>query len=99
LDILSKRKSLPVVYAMEVAPPKVKRELGTLYMQRVLDATSAPRVVELLDGVGARQFCEERVERALEEAVSALSDTPMPDHARGGLAGMAGFAARAGLTA
>ena len=74
-DVLNKRRMLPVVHALEVGSLPVKRELGTLYMKRVLEPGDLPRLVEMLDGVGARAYCEEHAARAVDLAMAALEET------------------------
>jgi geranylgeranyl diphosphate synthase type I len=72
-SILNKKKSLPVVHALETAPAQTKRELGALYLQRVLDPKDLPRLRELLDAAGSRQYCRQELGRAKEEARAALA--------------------------
>ena len=82
-DILNKKKSLPVIFALEKAGAQVKRELGTLYLKRVLNPTDVPRLVQILDEVGAREFCREVAEQAAEEALAALARAGISDQALG----------------
>ncbi len=72
------RAALPFIHALEVAPVSVKHELGTLSMKRVLEPGDAPRVTELLDGVGAREACAARADQALREALDALAAARIP---------------------
>lgn len=80
-ELLNKKKSLPVVYALETAPAQTKRELGTFYLKRVLDPKDVPRVLELLDAAGSRRYCQEEVERAKQEALGALAQAGLADTA------------------
>ena len=80
-DILSKRRALPVVYAMEQADVHLRRQLGILYQKRVLEPSDVPQVLALLDQVQAREYAQKRAEelsteaiRELEEAVPAGTD-------------------------
>ena len=71
-DILNKSKTLPVVYALEQGDLRTKRELGTLYLKRVLEPTDVPGLLAILDGVGARESCEQLVRDTFDEALALL---------------------------
>ena len=71
-DILNKSKTLPVVYALEQGNLRTKRELGTLYLKRVLEPTDVPGLLSILDGVGARDFCRQLVRDTFDEAQALL---------------------------
>jgi geranylgeranyl diphosphate synthase type I len=73
--VLNKKKGLPLVYALETAPPAVKRELGTVYMKRVLEPADVARLVQILDEVGARSYAEGRARELAGQALAALEDT------------------------
>ena len=60
-DILSKKKTLPLVYALQKADVRKKRELGTMYLKRVLDPEDVPRVLTVLDEVGAKEYAQSMV--------------------------------------
>ena len=82
-SILNKKKSLPVIYAMEKAEAQAKRELGTIYLKRVLDPADVPRLVQLLNQVGSQDFCRGIAEEAAEEALAALAHAGIPDQGLG----------------
>lgn len=84
-DILNKRKILPVVFAFEKASPKERRELGNLYLKRVLEPPDVDRLVGVLDSLGARAFCQEMAERWHQEAVAEMESTRLSAE---GLAGL-----------
>jgi geranylgeranyl pyrophosphate synthase len=72
-DILNKKKSLPVIHALEHAEVHARRELGSLYLQRVLDPKNLPRIIEVLEAAGSRHHCHQLVQQAQEEALHALA--------------------------
>lgn len=78
-DILNKKKTLPVVYALEKAQGKERRELNALYMKRVLVPEDVSRVREVLDQLEARQFAEEMANQHHLEAVALLDEMPIAD--------------------
>ncbi|MCI0844487.1 MAG: polyprenyl synthetase family protein, partial [Chloroflexi bacterium] len=48
-NVLNKKKSLPLVHTLETAPVSAKRELGAIYMKRVLDPEDIAKMIEILD--------------------------------------------------
>ena len=80
-SILNKSKTLPVVYALEQGDLRTKRELGTLYLKRVLEPTDVPGLLTILDRVGARDFCEQLVRDTFEEALALLEQQGLPPSA------------------
>lgn len=73
--LLTKKKNLPVAHAIETAPPSIKRQLGEIYMQRVIDPAKIGDVVSLLEQAGSREFTLETVERTVDEAERLLNDS------------------------
>jgi geranylgeranyl diphosphate synthase type I len=73
LEVLNKKKLLPVVYALEVADVSVKRRLGDVYFKRVLDPDDVATVRQVLEELGAREYCEELVAGYRAQAESALA--------------------------
>ena len=72
-NVIAKRKSLPVIHALEHGSLAAKRELGTIYMKRVLEPEDASRLVAILDETGARAAAGERASRLAEEGLAAAS--------------------------
>ncbi len=70
-DILSKKKSLPVLYAM--ADANVGPQLTRLYAGDLFQATDVPVVLSLLDQAGARAYVEAEVDKTTAEAREALA--------------------------
>ena len=77
-DILNKSKTLPVAYALEQGDVRTKRELGTLYLKRVLEPSDVPGLLAILDRVGARDFCTQLVRDTFEEALALLEQHGLP---------------------
>jgi geranylgeranyl diphosphate synthase type I len=69
-DILSKKKSLPVVYAL--ADPRVGLELRARYGGPAFTLEDVPSVLTILDRAGARGFTEAQAREALADAERAL---------------------------
>ena len=71
-DILSKKKSLPVIYGL--AHERLGPDLSALYAGPAFAASDVPAVLALLDAVGARSYVEAQVQAATAEAHEALRD-------------------------
>ena len=71
-NVLNKKKSLPLIYALEECGTSAKREIGSAYMKRVLESADLARVVEIMDETGAREYSEERARQLLAEAMETL---------------------------
>lgn len=72
-NLLNKKKSLPLIYALEHASTADKRELTNIYMKRVLETEDAARIVAILDGVEARQDAEGQASELVEQAFAELA--------------------------
>ena len=77
-DILNKSKTLPTVYALEQGDLRTKRELGTLYLKRVLEPADVPGLLAILDGVGAREFCQQFFQDSFDEGLALLAEQGLP---------------------
>lgn len=72
-NIIARKKSLPVVHALEHGSVAAKRELGSIYMKRVLEGEDAARLVAILDETGSRDAAELRAQQLAEEGLSAAT--------------------------
>jgi geranylgeranyl diphosphate synthase type I len=68
-DILTRKKSLPVVYALQ--NPKVGPALALRYT-RSMELSDIPEVLELLLRAGARQYAEQMAQEATDRSLDAL---------------------------
>ena len=73
-NVLNKKKSLPLIYALETASIAVRRELGNFYLKRVLEPADVSRIIAILAEVGARQFAESRARELRDQSMEALGD-------------------------
>ncbi len=90
-DILSKKRTLPVVYAMEQGDLRLRRELGTLYQQRVLQPGDVAKVLGILDRVQARAFAQGKAEELCAQALGELAAAVPSSTDLGGLRDVAAF--------
>ena len=75
VEVLNKKKLIPVVYALENASISEKRAIGEIYFKRVLEADDAVRLREVIEGLGARAACEEMAESLAADAMNAIDLT------------------------
>ena len=78
-NVLNKKKSLPLVFALENAPVAAKRELGNIYMKRVLQSEDVSRLISILNDVEARSFSEVKAHQLAQDAMAVLAKTGLPD--------------------
>lgn len=93
-DVRRRKKSLPVVYALTQASGDARDALLRLYTQETLDEGDVGRVVDILDGVGARAYCERMAEERIDEALAELAATSISSSARREFAELAEFLLR-----
>lgn len=84
-NVLNKKKSLPLIHALENATLAAKRELGNIYAKRVLEAEDAARLVEILEQVDARRFAEAKAAELLDQALDSLHDAGLSEEGKSGL--------------
>ena len=90
-DILNKKKSLPIVYAIENASGAERRTLGDVYFKRVMEPEDIDKIIEVLETLGAREFCQERADALCGEALQSLTDAGLSSQRTEGLEALARF--------
>jgi geranylgeranyl diphosphate synthase type I len=81
-DIRRKKKSLPVVYALEHATRDMRSHLTEHYSQEQLDEAGAAAVLSILERLGAKAYAQRMVEERCSLALSRIADLKLPDWAR-----------------
>ena len=92
-DIERRKKSLPVVYALEHDPEGAGRLVREVMSQETISGDDCDRVAAALDECGARQFTERAAEQHSADARNTLETYLLPSPARNALAEMAELAA------
>jgi geranylgeranyl diphosphate synthase type I len=69
-DILSKKKSLPIIHAL--VHPKTGQQMSDLYAGPPLVGTDVPVILTLLEESGARSYVEGQIDASVVDAHSAL---------------------------
>ena len=77
-NVIAKKKSLPIIHAIEHGSIAAKRELGGIYMKRVLDPEDTSRLVSILEETAARAAAQSRAERLAQSALDAASTAGVP---------------------
>ena len=72
-NLLNKKKSLPLIHALQHGDTAAKRELGGIYMKRALEPEDARRVVAILDAAGARDYAAGRASGLGDDAGAAIA--------------------------
>ena len=91
-NVLNKKKSLPLIYALEQAGTSEKRELGAIYMKRVLEGQDMSRVIEIMDSTGARAHSENRAAELVSQAMAMVEEEGLEDSRLDGLRQLAEIA-------
>ena len=73
-NIIAKKKSLPIIHALEHGSLAAKRELGSIYMKRVMEPQDATRLVAILEETGARDATENRARQLADDALDSASE-------------------------
>ena len=90
-DILNKKKSLPIVYAIENAGGAERRALGDVYFKRVMEPEDIDKIIEVLETLGARQFCQDKADALCNEALDSLREAGLSSEQSEGLEALARF--------
>ena len=72
---MNKKKGFPVLQALEKAPISQKRELGTLFLKRVLELPDLEQLTAVLEGHNARANTQDKATEIVEAALGRLQDT------------------------
>ena len=91
-NVLNKKKSLPLIYTMEHCSVSARREIGAAYSKRVLDPSDIARIVDIMDEVGARDYCQERATTLASEAMGHVDAENISDQRKQGLRELAAMA-------
>ncbi len=74
-DISQKKKTLPVVYALQNSDGEAGKRLEKLYSQKSIKGEDIKEVTEILDQLGARDYAENLAEQYYGKALAHLEAT------------------------
>ena len=81
-DIRRKKKSYPIVYALQKADAPARNRLKSIYSSQSLDQQDVDQVLEILEAVDAQQRAQTMIAREADMAMTALSALPLSGWAR-----------------
>ena len=93
-DIRRRKKSYPVVFALERADGRPRDDLLQIYSQTDLDEEDVYRVQAILEEVGAREHTQSLAETSAREALAALDGISLPPWAEYEAQALVDFLAR-----
>jgi geranylgeranyl diphosphate synthase type I len=76
-DILKKKKSFPIVYTLNNAPEKMKKNLLKIYESKRINENQMLTVLGYLEDVEAKKFCEEKCRYYYKLAVNEIKSLPV----------------------
>ncbi|MHB1346738.1 MAG: polyprenyl synthetase family protein [Candidatus Humimicrobiaceae bacterium] len=76
-DIRKRKKSLPIVFALEQSDHRIKNKLHKIYAARKIDEKQVGTMLEYLRKVGAKDFCEKKCRHYYELAISEIRNLPI----------------------
>ena len=62
-----------MIHALQNSDTAAKRELGTIYMKRVLEPGDTPRIVAILEEAGSLEYSNGKMDELLNDARAAVS--------------------------
>jgi geranylgeranyl diphosphate synthase type I len=71
-DIQKKKKTLPVIYALERARGEERAELLAIYGQETVDPEGVGRAIQILSRLGAKEYTQEMARKYYREALGVL---------------------------
>ena len=90
-DIRRKKKSLPIVYALEKAEGKAKTELLNIYKREVIDDQDLDAVLRILDALQAQAYAQRIAHKYFDEGLEGIRGLPLVPSPRSELEEMARF--------
>ena len=93
-DIRRRKKSFPVVFALEWASGADREDLLRIYTQENLDGSDVERIMTVLEEVGAPQYSEQLTQESARQALEALAGVAFPPWARAEVEELVDFLAR-----
>ena len=92
-DILRKKKTFPIVYALEVSPISLKEKIKEIYRKKMLTRDDVNWVMSVLDDLGAQEYSQKVAEQMCSEAVKVSQRINLSKYARNEISELASFVA------
>ena len=79
-DIVEKKKTFPVVYALQHGTPETRKDLTDLYSKETLHNEDVGRILAILVGSGAIEAADKTAQQYCHEAIGLLEELRIPEH-------------------
>jgi len=76
-DIRKKKKSFPIVFALNNSPDNIKSFFSKVYLSNKINESHLKKILSYLDELGAKEFCENMCRKYYEMAVSEIKNLPV----------------------
>jgi geranylgeranyl diphosphate synthase, type I len=93
-DLRRRKKTFPVVFALERASGAAREDLLRIYTRESLEGSDAERIMAVLEEVGAPQYSEQLTQESARQAIEALEGIALPPWARAEVEELVDFLAR-----
>jgi geranylgeranyl diphosphate synthase type I len=90
-DIQSRKKTLPVIYALEKAKGADRDHLRLIYQKEIVDSSDVKEVLRVLNELDARSHAQEIGMKYFNDAMSELNALDIPQNAKADLEAVATF--------
>ena len=90
-DIQMKKKTLPVVYALEKTRGEDREELRLIYQKEAIDSADVENVLKVLNKLDAKGYVQNMSEKYYRQALSELKAAGIPQSAKEELKAIATF--------
>ena len=76
IDIKEKKMTLPLIYTLNVASPKEKRQIINIVKNHNTDKTKVRELIQLVKAKGGLEFAQQKMESYRKQALKLLSEFP-----------------------
>ncbi len=76
-DIRRRKKTLPVIYALQKTPASARDNLLRFYADANIDENTVQMIIGILENSGAYEYAQAITEQYIEKAVAILDDLPI----------------------
>ena len=90
-DIRKKKKTLPIIHALSNAPKDQVMEVVDIYTGDQIDDRDISIVIEVLEGLRAREYCRENARRYMDIAIDSLDKSDIIDDYKEEFVSLAAF--------
>lgn len=93
-DVRNKKKTLPILYALQEAPVEERKRLIDIYSKDKLTARDTEAVLKILEDTGAHEYSTKMASKFEEAALKELSKTKTDNEAMDNIRALAEFLVR-----